>query len=225
MKRNLLFTVLLVLSSIFAFGQISITPEELILSANGEESIYFDIEINNEGADTELYWRVEPSDDFPSNWTGQVCDINLCYGWGSYQSSPSAPNAIGEGETIKFSLKVRDIASEPMNGSSYMILKLYDDPEFTNEVGSTSAPKTSTNNIDVSNTVLFPNPTSDAFQIKNDASISQIKIYNIVGREILAINHTQGTAHDISDLRTGMYLVRLEDKNGKVVKAMRLSKR
>ena len=112
-----------------------------------------------------------------------------------------------------------------MEGTSYGILNLYDDSGFTNLVASSSAPLTSTNNINVSDLVIYPNPTTDFIQLKNDGSIASISIFNIAGRLENKFNHVSGMTHDVTALRTGMYLVRLEDKDGDVVKSMRLSKK
>jgi hypothetical protein len=59
----------------------------------------------------------------------------------------------------------------------------------------------------------------------NDDAVSAISIYNIVGRLVKTIKHSSGMVHDVTALRTGMYLVRLENKSGEVIKSMRLSKK
>lgn len=216
----------MLLTANFAVGQIEVTPNELLFVANGEDQLYQEFNVvNNIGSDSDVYWRFELGNDFPDDWTAQICDINLCYGWGTYQSAPSAPNAIADGVTVKFSVKVRRNDSSAMNGTSYGIIKFYDDPEFTNEIGSSSAPVTSTSDLDLSDLVIYPNPTTHSFQIKNDGAIASVSIYNIVGREVSTLNHSEGMVHDVSDLRSGMYLVRLVNAKGDVVKAMRLSKR
>ena len=107
----------------------------------------------------------------------------------------------------------------------HVIFKLYDDPEFSNEIATTRVPTVSTTNIDIQDLVIFPNPTTNAFQIKNDADIASISIHNVVGAKMRETNHSQGMIHDVSDLRTGMYLVRLQGADGKIIKSMRLSKR
>mgnify|MGYP001951136213 CR=1 FL=1 len=73
--------------------------------------------------------------------------------------------------------------------------------------------------------VIYPNPTTDFIQLKNDESIATITIFNVTGRLVSKINHTSGMAHDVTSLRTGMYLVRLQNTNGDVVKSLRLSKK
>ena len=55
--------------------------------------------------------------------------------------------------------------------------------------------------------------------------MATISLFNIVGRLESKFNHTSGMVHDVTALRAGMYLVRLQNKNGDVIKSMRLSKK
>jgi hypothetical protein len=72
---------------------------------------------------------------------------------------------------------------------------------------------------------LYPNPTSEYFQISNDESIKVISINNIIGKEVLRLESQSNAMHDISSLQKGMYIVRLLNKEGKAIKVVRLSKR
>lgn len=225
MIRNLLYTFLLVLVGNLAISQIAIDPQAIEFVGEGQDNITQYVNIsNNTGETLNLYWEFVPADGYPAEWVTQVCDINLCYAPDKLISSSASPNTIASGETVEFSFKVWN-NSGTVNGTSYGILNLYDDSGFTNLVASSSAPVTSTNDLDLTDLVIYPNPTTDFFQLKNDASIASISIFNIVGRNVSSLNHTSGMIHDVTALRPGMYLVRLENKAGEVVKSMRLSKK
>ncbi len=226
MKRIVLNIFAFLLVAFGTTAQIEINPGSLVLEAEGAEQIYMDINItNNNSESTEIYWTYEPAADYPENWRTQLCDLNLCYLWDAFSSSSSLPNVVEPGQEVKFTIKVKNVVEGlPVSGSSYGILRLYDDPEKTNEVASTS-PVTSTNELVLNDLVIYPNPTTESFQLKNDGSVSSISIYNIVGRLVKTLNHTDGMVHDVTSLRTGMYLVRLENKEGDILKSMRLSKR
>lgn len=232
MKRILLANILFFVAVSFASAQLSIEPGCLALEGQDTDQIYLEIEITNSGADEELaYWTFEPSSGFPSDWKFQICDINLCYNWDVAMSSSSSflINKIPGGEKVKYTLKIENVANTDsttfsISGSSFGTLRLYDSSDFTDPTAETSC-IVSNSNVEVQDLVIYPNPTTDVFQIKNDATISTVSIYNIVGRQISKLNHSQGMLHDVSNLRAGMYLVRLENEEGEVIKAMRLSKR
>lgn len=227
MKRILLCLFVLVIVSVEAIAQFEINPGTIALEGVGSNQIYIDILItNNNSEDKEIYWIFEPAASYPTSWQTQICDLKLCYDFDNLCSNPNLPNLIEAGQEVKFTLKVENVFGEslPVNGSSYGILRLYDDPDKTNEVASTS-PLTSTVDLSNNDLVIYPNPTSEYFQLMNDASVSSISIYNIVGRLVKTFSHSNGMLHDVTSLRTGMYLVKLENNEGDILKSMRLSKK
>lgn len=231
MMKTLLLNILLFSVVSVASAQIEIEPGCLSLEAENVSQIYMDINISNSTSENVVgYWEFVPAEDFPDNWKVQICDLNLCYQWNTLKSSASLGNDLLAGDVSKFTIKIQHAANTAdgefnISGSSFGTLKLYDNNSFVDPVAETSCMVSNNENVEIEDLVIFPNPTTDAFQIKNDASISTVSIYNIVGRQITSVSHTQGMLHDVSNLRAGMYLVRLENQNGEVVKAMRLSKR
>ena len=223
--RNLLYTFILLFVANLAISQIVLDPQVIEFKGEGQDQITEYLSItNNTGSVLNLYWKFVPAVGYPSDWSTQICDINLCYAPNTLASSPISPNEIGDGTTVEFSFKVWK-SGGVLDENAYGILYLYDDASFTNIVAQTSAPITSTSNIDLNDLVIYPNPTTEFIQLKNDASIASISIFNIVGRVVKTFNHSSGMVHDVTTLRSGMYLVRLEDKDGDVVKSMRLSKK
>ena len=225
MMKNLLYTFVLLFVTNLAMSQIGINPQSIEFIGQGQDQIteYIDI-TNNTGGELNLYWEYIPADGYPEEWNTQICDINLCYAPNTLKSSSVQPNVIEDGKTVEFSFKVWN-NNGTVEGTSYGILNLYDDPDFTNLVASSVAPITSTTNINIEDLVIYPNPTTDFIQLKNDENVASISIFNIVGRTEQTFNHVRGMTHDVTALNTGMYLVRLADKNGDVIKSLRLSKK
>ena len=60
-------------------------------------------------------------------------------------------------------------------------------------------------NLEVS---LYPNPVRDILNIEIENDIQSIEIYNIQGQKVLSSNQNQ---INVSDLASGMYLVRIQD--------------
>lgn len=72
---------------------------------------------------------------------------------------------------------------------------------------------------------IYPNPATEFFQITYDPRVESLSINNIVGKEVKRLTAYKNEMYDISDLQKGIYILRLLNEDGKVIKAVRLSKR
>lgn len=77
--------------------------------------------------------------------------------------------------------------------------------------------KTSTTEISI-----FPNPTNEVFKISTESKINKIEIYNLIGKKIKTIKNDKSNTFNVSDLRIGIYLIRIFDSNNRVLKVVRL---
>ena len=64
---------------------------------------------------------------------------------------------------------------------------------------------------------IYPNPVDDNLIIETDVKIEEIGIYDVFGRQQLAVS---GQQSDISviDLNAGVYLIKIMTENGEVTK-------
>ena len=79
--------------------------------------------------------------------------------------------------------------------------------------------------MDVEAIKVFPNPAINYFEIAEDEGIHKIGVFSLIGKNVMTADHQAGKRYDVSEFRTGIYLVRLMDKDGEVIKVVRLSKR
>ncbi len=230
MMRYLLTTCFLYCWTLSA-GQLMFDPEVIDLVGDPEtEQITYNFDIENKGTEEVTYfWKFVKDEGFPQEWFTQICDSRLCYAENEDQSNPELANTIA-GEA-KDDLQIY-LFSEGVEASTSVTLEIYSDPELTNLLLSipsenfTVTSSTSTFNLSVDpELALFPNPTSDFFQIRNDGGVKEIALYHISGKKIKTYSHTPGKQHSIESLRKGLYLVRLFDGNGNVMKSLRVSKR
>ncbi|MFC2111092.1 T9SS type A sorting domain-containing protein [Bacteroidota bacterium] len=63
---------------------------------------------------------------------------------------------------------------------------------------------------------IYPNPTTDYINVENNTA-SIIKLYNIIGEEIISLNSNNFERIDVSELNTGIYLIKIENKANKSV--------
>lgn len=71
---------------------------------------------------------------------------------------------------------------------------------------------------------IFPNPVAEAFEIGSSERVTNIRVLNMVGREVKQFAFAAGTKYEIADLPPGMYLVQLRDGDDQVVHTQRVKK-
>ncbi|NNF34481.1 MAG: T9SS type A sorting domain-containing protein [Saprospiraceae bacterium] len=228
--KILLLNLLTIISTFAGAAQLSFSPESIdIVGKPSDDIIIVPSALTNSGTeDVVFYWKVEKDAAFPSEWQTQICDFRLCYGEDVDFSSPELPNTIKAGETMDMKVYLLPNGTE---GESSLDLTLYSDTEFKDELITLKTASMSISNTtsifsqEEKELIVYPNPTSDYFQVGNDTKVKKIVVYNIVGKEIKRFNHIPGRQHSVESLRNGLYLIRLFDGNGEIIKALRLSKR
>ena len=88
---------------------------------------------------------------------------------------------------------------------------VYIDNVYFSKVASTAG----TDNIEIANVNVYPNPTVNTWNIKADQTIKRIDIYDISGKMVLS--HTPNNINvelDASSLNFGVYIAKIETSNG-----------
>ena len=231
MKR--IFTLLLFSSFSFILSaQIEVSVESFKYEIDDTTTHQFSFAVTNtENATVEVFWKLIKDDDFPAEWKTQVCDGNLCYAPNFDTCPESKPNVISGTSTSEgWSVKV-DPSGVPGKGLLHM--ELYSDSDFQNMIFSTEAEACFRVNGVASSTedefynnsmILFPNPAIEYFSIKNDRNVAKVSLMNVIGKEVWTKNHRPNAQYNVVDLYKGMYIVRLIDGSGNLIKTMRLNK-
>jgi len=72
---------------------------------------------------------------------------------------------------------------------------------------------------------VYPNPASSFFSFSlAQEKVGHITINNIIGKQIRRVEASSDGHYDVSDLRNGLYIIRIFDKKEELVKALRLNK-
>lgn len=75
----------------------------------------------------------------------------------------------------------------------------------------------STRSFELESTIsLYPNPAQSSFKLGlgNNIEISDVSIYNILGKKVQNVAKINVNEYDVSNLSTGLYLVKITDDNG-----------
>ncbi len=249
MKKNLLFFILFISAFFINAQDISLKTNLLkdngttkLFSPNGsdvefdEDTILVDtfvtdseniieIFLTNKGNKTKkIYWRMETV-SFNSSWKFLICDSQNCYPPNYDHSSKNNPNILKSDSTQFWSLHFFDHA---VADTGMLVLKIYDDKDFTNVLDTLpmifrTRFHTATKDIVSNSLYVSPNPTSDYFSISTKSDVSKVEIFNLIGKKIKSIDNNYYNFYNVSDLRNGMYLVRIMDRSNKVIKVVRLN--
>ena len=219
--------------TITAFSQITVLKQDIIFDVPADPPAYseFKVEIPmvNDSTEQFLFWWEIERGNSPDEWEYKLCDINLCYFWGFEACPCSEHNTFNPGDTANMMLYCDPNGIE---GTAVVNLRICADCDPDRKCTSYVDIPVTINSGTVStkeedfaeNVVLYPNPASDMFKIKNDETISDVVVYNIVGKKLISESHKPGKSHDISRLTKGIYLVRLLDKSNNIVKVLRMTK-
>jgi hypothetical protein len=204
---------------------VTFTPEYYKLEIVDEDTKKHGFEMTNNTQGTlDWYWNIELADDFPPEWEVQVCDLNLCYGWGVEASADALPNEQPAGATTNPDLQYVNVRSNGVAGISSAVFCVYGDAARTQEIFCTSL-TSSTNELgEIVNHTLYPNPVVDGFQIANDELVESISITTVTGERLMNQAHRSGDSVDTSELPAGSYIVTMYNKDNQTTGIQRFVK-
>lgn len=158
-------------------------------------------------------------------WETSVCDLNKCYGTDTETSPENRPVVIPPGSSSNLDIY---IFPNSVVGSAEIDVTVTDMANDENVLTGKYTIDTTTPTSELfsgGDIQIFPNPSVNAFQIKNDKQVRAIKIYNIIGKEVNSYRHIRGAQYDVVGYQKGIYIIRLFDQNEKMIKVLRLNKK
>jgi hypothetical protein len=196
------------------------------------QDIYVDV-INETDSTIQLGWtRYEI--DKPLAWETQVCDVNECY-FPIVNSNIDtlldidAPVIIPAGDTSRVALYITpyETAGTGMFAMDFFLVERPDSligmATFDVQINDLVV---STRDL-LKNRIyqLYPNPTSDFFQLTEAADVDRIVVMNLLGRQVGRYRSFAGGRYDVSRLPDGIYLVSLVNDELGIIRTLRMSKR
>ena len=146
------------------------------------------------------------------------------------QGNPTGYNLYVNNELIANNTK--ELSHSATNNDEYYIVEvvaLYDNKKsvgimktsFVEEEGNEDENENDTTNV-VSNYesrfVVYPNPANDILFINAEVEINEVMIYDVYGRQQSMVNGQQSLSIDLSNLKSGIYFVKIKTKEGNIVK-------
>lgn len=239
MKHTLLLIFLFIMTMVaWAQSPITIDPnpksQDFAVDFTGD---FLDLELhttikNTTNQKVSLKWtRVVKNS--PVEWETAVCDNNVCYTPGISSNVDASiplnmPFELEAGESFDLIFHVYPYTTAG-TGSFELIFALTSAPDTpidtarfsTNVVANTT---TSTFDIAKADVRVFPNPTTNYFELTDTRGFDRLVVYNVLGRTVRSFQAMSGQRYSLEGLPDGLYLVTMQSRN-KIVKTVRLSKR
>ena len=74
-------------------------------------------------------------------------------------------------------------------------------------------PSLSSTGFDTATFSVYPNPAKNLVNINSVSTISKVELFSITGKRVMEVSNIRNNQINISQLKTGMYLMRLSDVN------------
>lgn len=241
MKRYLLSIIfLLAVSFVLNAQNFTVSPNPSYGSADlddpesNPDDVVAYASITNHTSDTLFLKWERIFNDKPESWETAICDVNLCYLPIVSTKEFFLPPGLSNGDMLVHVYPAKEPGGIPQYGAipgeAHVKIKVSDvnEPKDTLIIEYfftvTGSPISDISEVELKKLKIFPNPTTDHFRLTETTHISQLVIYNILGRAIRTFDVNANQSFTISDLPNGVYLVALMDASQKPIKTLRLQK-
>ena len=227
MVRLILFLFAILLFPLMIKGQV-IVVEPLTFTIHGNPNqldIHKDVHVTNTSNETlDLFWSKRMRNE-PAPWGDYICDKTTCWDT-SYNANPmNKPNTIGPGESFDIQVHVMPFQREGTGDYELTISDKEGNVLATVTANVVIDQTTAVKDAANSRLTVFPNPTTDFFEVSEAPGLRYVEIFNIVGNKVRSYDAVPQKQYYVGDLSDGIYLVRLTTASKKVLKTIRLSKR
>ncbi|MEM9821610.1 MAG: T9SS type A sorting domain-containing protein, partial [Bacteroidota bacterium] len=219
-------------------AQFTFTPDLIESSADLQDpasnpgDVVAKAELTNNSNQTITYVWERIVNDLPAStsWQSAVCDLNSCY----LPFISTKEFILEPGQTSNIDVHIYP-GGTPGNldnalpGEGEVQLRIWEkDNEASAQDGVfkfvVTDGVTSTEDLDLQELQVFPNPVNDYFQVTDHPFVKQIEVFNLVGSRMMHSPVNPSQQYDVSMLNKGIYLVQLKNKEGQTIKTVKLFK-
>lgn len=221
MKKQ--FLTLLLAAAFIAVGTAQtsvfhVAPAQIDTFSDEEDAPAHGEITNMTGNTINLRWERKVIEITPGCETA-VCDPNTCYARHiGVRNLSMDPNEQGE-LTVHFYRN-----GNYCEGIVHLTVRNLDNPSDSTVVVYTLNQATGATELPAAEVKLFPNPFVEYFSLENADDVAAIRVYTLDGRQVSRLEVNAYNIYSLYQQPTGVYIIALEDKNGKVFQAMEVKK-
>jgi hypothetical protein len=222
MKQTLLFSILFMFGSWAVAQSFSVSSQSATMQGSIGQDLSPSVVLRNlTSRPIELQWELDKQ-NLPNDWTAQICEKNCRNIESKNHTFVLAPYEIVSNFRVNF-------ATNGQEGAGYIDIRLFETQKRSASETMLSffgAAQSSSAAAKPMNQRIFPNPATEYIMLQDeDNSVKIIEVYNVIGRKILQFRAgTAAEKYDISELPLGMYMVRMLDNKGNIIRTQRISK-
>lgn len=224
MKKIILSTILFAFAITISSAQMVTFGDTLLVA----EGLYTDDEVEDHTAMTNvtqgelnLRWERESDDGTgPEEWDSWVCTVPGNCG---LPGTDGLDFTIAAGEVGEFQYHIRPNGVPGIGTFTINIINTANAEVLQTITVTADLSALNTNEIEAAQIKMFPNPTSDQFQLSNNEIVDQVVIYNILGKQVKTFGANVQN-YFVGDLPKGLYMVQLNDIDSNSTKTMKLKK-
>ena len=106
------------------------------------------------------------------------------------------------------------------DGNFYKVYTVDKAFNYSNELTISSSASASVDNIFSSQVSIYPNPANSILNISSNIDITELQVYNLLGKQVLSRSNLKNNKIDVSSLSKGVYMLKIT--NGKSVASKKL---
>ena len=221
--KNILLLAFIALSYTINAQDIVITPNPVMeWETISETELLGDATFKNDSNVDKTYTWTRTVMCETGNLQNWFCDPVFCY----IPSVSTQTFTLGAGEEGPFQLHAT--FASPEDRAITVQIRVVEVGNETNAVDMmyelNSCVISSTDDVEINEVKLFPNPTRDQFTLTNVGNIQDVIIHNIIGSPVKQYLAEEGANYSIGDLPVGVYMVQLIDANGNNIGSKRVFK-
>lgn len=203
----------------------------------GDVLVHAQVVVSNNTSGIRTYVWERTVNNLPEGWNSAVCDTNQCYlSFVSSREFDLGPGAKGRMDVHVYpGGNPGALPGTPGEAEVHMRIWEKDNPDnfeigiytFCVSDGPNSpvnCSTTSTSNLEAQKIQIFPNPSNDFFKLSDNTLVESVQMYNMVGKLVASYKEYSGARHNISGLSNGMYILRLQNSKGVVLKTVKMVK-
>ncbi len=226
MKQILLSTLCFLVSlSVLAQATIKLSPDQVSVEVDKTqfETVAHSMIINTSDSTKTFRW-VRKVESISMGWKSAICDINACYNTDIDSTPSDFYLELAPGDSSILDVHIRPGG---LDGSAHIKVLLEEVGNPGNSVEGTflfNETISSAAEVEVSNVQIFPNPVDAYFQLSSYDEVAHVMLYTIAGSLVREYISYPGEKFDVVGQQRGMYLVRILNRDKKVLKTVVMHK-
>ena len=137
------------------------------------------------------------------------------------KGNPAGYNVYVDGKLVAEKISSLEYTSEWKNNRYVEVVAVYENDKTSVGIVKQITSEENVNEIETNDICVYPNPVDDKLYIATEEEVKEVVVYSITGVIVgqqSTVNSQQTLTIDLSDLKSGIYFVKINTEKGNIVK-------